>query len=169
MKPLMCFVLFCVCLMGVRSAQAQQSQTIPPVYLRLPEIPPFQMTTPSGKAFTDRNLNKKKPTVIFLFSVDCEHCMHETEDLIKHISQFKGTQVVMMTPFSYDEMVAYYKGYSIQRYKDVITMGSDSTRRLNYFYQMHYFPGLYVYRNNHIVFHHEGTLPVDSLLHYLKP
>jgi len=161
--------LFCFLAMTVAcSAQGQADSQRPPVYLRFPSVPPFSMTAASGKVFSNKDLRKNTPTLIFLFSVDCEHCMHETEDVIKHIDEFKGTQIVMITPFKYNDMMSFYKGYGISKYPN-ITMGSDSTRRLNMFYDMHYFPGLYAYNSkNHIVFHFEGTVAADSLAYYLK-
>ncbi|GAA4304415.1 peroxiredoxin family protein [Compostibacter hankyongensis] len=155
-------------LTGGLQAQAQTSSgSHPPVYLRFPEIPPFSMTQPDGSVFTNQDVQKRTPTAIILFSVDCEHCMHETEDIVKNIQKFKGTQIIMITPFRYNEMTAFYRGYGIQKYP-LIHMGSDSTRRLNFFYDMRNYPGIYIYnRHNKIVFHHEGTAPVDTLLHYL--
>lgn len=145
-----------------------QSQSTEPAYLRYPGIPDFSMTTPSGKIFTNKDLDKNKPTLFFLFSVDCEHCMHETEKLTQNIDKFKGTQIVMITPFHHKDMVAYYRGYFISKYPE-ITMGSDTTRRLNLFFNMHYFPGLYVYKKGKLVYHFEGTQNIDTLVHYLKP
>lgn len=145
------------------------TDTRPPLYQRYPEVPPFSMVKAGGEVFTNRDLKKHTPTMIILFSVDCEHCMHETEDLTKNIDRFKGTQIVMVTRFRYEPMMSFYAGYGIGRYPNII-MGSDSTARLNSFYHLRYFPGIYIYnKDNQLVYNHEGTAPVDTLLHYLKP
>lgn len=150
------------------AAQAQ-SNTPEPGYIRFPEVPPFAMTLPSGKVFNNSELNRRKPTMIFLFSVDCEHCQHETKWITQNIRKFKGTQIVMITLFGHDEMTAFYRGYGIEHYPDIIKMGSDSTGRLNRFFEQRYFPGIYIYnKHNRLVFHHEGTAPVDTLVHYLR-
>lgn len=144
-----------------------QSSSQQPTYLRYPEVPPFAMTTPSGKVFTNKDLKKHKPVMIMLFSVDCEHCQHETQDITQHIDQFKGVQLIMITPANHAEMTAFYQGYGIGRYPGVITMGTDSTRRLNMFYRQAYFPGIYIYnKNNKLVYYHEGTAKIDTLAHY---
>lgn len=149
--------------------QAQINASSKPNYLRFPEVPPFAMTAAGGKVVTNKDLKRNKPTMIFLFSVDCEHCQHETKNITDNIKKFKGTQIVMITPFHYDEMMAFYKGYGIQRYPDIITMGTDSTRRLPMFYRQRSYPGIYIYnKKNQIVYHHEGTTPIDTLVHYLK-
>lgn len=147
--------------MATRSSQ--------PTYLRFPEVPPFAMTTPSGKVFANKDLKKNTPVMIFLFSVDCEHCQHQTQEITKNIARFKGSQIIMITPFGHDPMTAFYNGYGISHYPNVITMGTDSTRKLNMFYRQRFFPGIYIYsKNNKLVYHHEGTTKIDTLVHYLS-
>lgn len=163
-------IILCLglCLAVAPSCVQAQSAASEPTYLRFPEVPPISMTTATGQVFTNKDLKKHKPVMIMLFSVDCEHCQHETQDIAKHISAFKGAQVIMITPSRHDEMYAFYKGYGISKYPDVITMGTDSTRRLNMFYQQRFFPGIYIYnKNNHLVYYHEGTAKIDTLTHYL--
>ena len=160
----------CLCLAAAPCLVSAQSQSpaSEPNYLRYPVIPPISMTTASGKVFTNADIKKHKPVMIMLFSVDCEHCQHETQDITSHISQFKGAQLIMITPSAHSEMYAFYQGYGISKYPDVITMGTDSTRRLNMFYQQRFFPGIYIYnKDNHLVYHHEGTAKIDTLVHYL--
>ncbi|TAN14115.1 MAG: TlpA family protein disulfide reductase [Chitinophagaceae bacterium] len=167
MKRLFLLIMFCI-LLAPFYVQAQTASDVPG-YERFPEVPPFAITLPTGKVFNNSELKKHKPVMIFLFSVDCEHCQHETRDITKNIRKFKGTQIVMITLFKHDEMTAFYHGYGIEHYPDVITMGTDSTARLNMFYQQRYFPGIYIYnKHNKLVFHHEGTAPIDTLVHYLK-
>ena len=147
---------------------AQTAVSDQPLFLKYPTIPQFTITLSNGSSFTKANL-KKEPTLIMLFSVDCEFCKHETEELISHMGEFKNDQIIMVTPFRVDEMTAYYKNYNISKYP-VITMGSDPQRWLtSSFYSLKYFPGLYVYnRNQKLVYHFEGSQKIDTLVHYLN-
>lgn len=146
---------------------AQSVNSDQPLYLKYPTVPQFTITLPNGTSFTKANL-AHKPTLIIIFSVDCEYCKHETEELIKHIDEFKNDQIIMVTPFHVDDMTAYYKNYNIAHYPQ-ITMGSDPQRWLtSSFFALRYFPGLYVYNKKQaLVYHFEGDQPVDTLLHYL--
>lgn len=147
------------------SAQSTASEAN---YLRYPEIPPISFTAAGGKVFTNKDLKKHKPVMIMLFSVECEHCQHETQEITEHIDAFKGAQILMITPFKYDEMYAFYRGYGIGKHAGTITMGTDSTRRLNMFYHLRFWPGIYIYnKDNRLVYHHEGTTKIDTLVHYL--
>jgi cytochrome oxidase Cu insertion factor (SCO1/SenC/PrrC family) len=167
MKQLFFSSLLCL-LLAPLLANAQSS-SVEPGYLRFPEVPPFAITLPSGKEFNNSEIKKHKPVMIILFSVDCEHCQHETKEITKNIKKFKGTQIVMITNFKHDEMTAFYKGYGIQHYSDIIIMGTDSTFRLNFFYQLRFWPGIYIYnKHNKLVYHNQGTTHIDTLVHYLK-
>ena len=152
------------------AACAQDNVGDQPLFLRYPTIPHFTVITADGKSFTEKDLKKNTPTLIFLFSVDCEHCHHETEDIVQHIHQFKGTQILMVTHFPVNDMTQYAHDYHLDQYPRIITVATDEKRWLLSFYRLHFFPGLYIYNaNNQLVYHAEGTRPVDTLLHYLKP
>ncbi|MCL6523856.1 MAG: peroxiredoxin family protein [Thermoflavifilum sp.] len=141
-----------------------------PLFLRYPTIPHFSVITASGKTFTEKDLKKNTPTLIFLFSVDCEHCHHETEDIVNHIKQFKGTQILMVTHFPVNDMIQYAHDYHLDQYPHIITVATDAKRWLLSFYRLRFFPGLYIYNQyDSLVYHAEGTRPADTLLHYLNP
>jgi|SRR5690625_1158426 len=170
MKRLL-FALSILCFMAMPALSlAQANSQSKPKYERFPEIPPFKFTSAGGDVFTNNDLEKGKPTMIFLFSVDCSHCQHMTRQITENIKKFKGTQIIMITPFKYKQMYAYYRGFGIQKYPDIITMGSDSTRALNMFYEQRYYPGIYIYnKKGSIIYHTEGDVGIKTILAYLKP
>jgi cytochrome oxidase Cu insertion factor (SCO1/SenC/PrrC family) len=165
-----CLLTVVTWLISGTAACAQDNTGDQPLFLRYPTIPHFTVITADGKSFTEKDLKKNTPTLIFLFSVDCEHCHHETEDIVQHIHQFKGTQILMVTHFPVNDMTQYAHDYHLDQYPRIITVATDEKRWLLSFYRLHFFPGLYIYNaNNQLVYHAEGTRPVDTLLHYLKP
>ncbi|MBX6379496.1 MAG: redoxin domain-containing protein [Thermoflavifilum aggregans] len=167
---MVCIAMLAVVLASGFSASAQDNTSDQPLFLRYPTIPHFSVITADGKTFTEKDLKKNTPTLIFLFSVDCEHCHHETEDIVQHIKQFKGTQILMVTHFPVNDMIQYTHDYHLDQYPKIITVATDEKRWLLSFYRLHFFPGLYIYNSRQeLVYHAEGTRPADTLLHYLKP
>lgn len=147
----------------------QASQDNQPLFLKFPTIPQFSVIRQDGSAFTNEDFRKNQPILIFLFSPDCEHCQHETRQIQKNISRFRGTQILMVSPFGMPSMQSFYKTYQIAKYPE-ITMSNDPKRWLFTFFLLHNFPGLYVYnKKKQLLFHTEGTTPVDTLLRYLNP
>src|SRR5215831_15586388 len=89
---------------ALTSFSQQDSVTLAP-YQRFPTVPPFQLlNTDSSSYFTKKDLKKNKPVLIMLFNPDCDHCKHETEEIIKNIDQLKDVQIVMATMMGFDAM-----------------------------------------------------------------
>ncbi|NIG57027.1 peroxiredoxin [Chitinophaga sp. Cy-1792] len=162
------FLLLSICMPMLLKAQFNQAAAnAKPPYLQYPVIPTFKFTLPDGNTITKRDL-KRENTLVFVFSVDCDHCKHLTEEVIQNMDKFKKYQILMVTPFQVAQMKEYYEHYNIAKYPN-ITMVSEPTRQIMYFYDLHFFPGLYIYTaKDKFVKGFEGSAKVDSLLYYLK-
>jgi thioredoxin-related protein len=91
-------LLIILCFISIVTFSQQDTSLI---YLRFPTIPPFKLTkVPDSTVFTKDNLKKKKPTIIMVFSPDCEHCQEMTKQITANIHLFKKAQIVMATPLS---------------------------------------------------------------------
>ncbi|WP_177192416.1 peroxiredoxin family protein [Chitinophaga arvensicola] len=149
-------------------AQTPANSSTKAPYLQYPIIPAFPLSLVDGNTITKNDLKKNEKTMLFIFSVDCDHCKHLTEEVLKNIDKFKKTQIVMITPFKVEQMKEYYDQYKIKNYPNII-MASEPTRQIMYFYDLHYFPGLYIYdKKQQFVKGFEGTAKLDSLLFYLN-
>jgi thiol-disulfide isomerase/thioredoxin len=143
-----------------------QNDSIPQApYKRFPTVPPFKLLlTDSSTHFTKEYLAKKKAVMIMLFSPDCEHCKHETEDIIKHIDAFKKVQIVMSTTLPFDKMVDYYNKYDLKRFDNII-VGKDLNYLLPVFYDIHNLPFLSFYnKKKELISVFEGALSIEKVL-----
>ncbi|MDQ2718469.1 MAG: redoxin domain-containing protein [Bacteroidota bacterium] len=140
------FILFAAILVSYNGfSQTPEAKKDTAVYLRFPTIPKFTVyKAPDSTAFSRDNLQKRKPTLFFIFSPDCGHCQHETEALIKDIKNFKNTQIVMITYLPYEEMIKFYKQYKIANYPQ-ITMARDTKFFFPVFFKVQNLPSLFVY------------------------
>ncbi len=137
------FVLLCLPTLlkaqsGHNHAQSNRRAALCPlqtVYLHRP----FQLTAYNGQVFTKNDLPKGKPTMVFLFSVECDHCAHMTEDILKNIDKFKKANILMVTPFKLERMKAWYDQYKIGNYPNII-MAAEPTRQIAYYYDLQNFP-----------------------------
>ena len=103
-----------------------------------------------------------------LFSPDCDHCKHETEELIKRMPDFKDVQIVMATPLPFDKMKEYYEHYGLGRFAN-IKMGQDEKFMLPVFFNMRSFPFLAFYnKKQELISVFEGSMPMDEVLTELK-
>ena len=147
-----------------------QSDSIPQApYKRFPTIPPFKLLLiDSSTHFTKDDLAKKKPVMLMLFSTDCDHCKHETEEIIKNIDAFKKVQIVMSTTLPFDKMLDYYNHYNLELFDNII-MGKDVSYLLPVFYDIHNLPFLAFYnKKKELISVFSSALPIDKAIEELK-
>jgi len=154
------FVILCACFSIAGFAQADTSL----LYLRFPFVPPFRIiTVPDSTVFTKDDLKKKKPTIIFIFSPDCEHCQHATKELTSHIGLFKKAQIVMSSPIEFSYLKKFYEEYKIADHSN-ITMGRDPTYYFGTFYHVRGFPRIFVYdKKGDFIKGFEGSVPMETI------
>ncbi|MEO6290576.1 MAG: redoxin domain-containing protein [Ginsengibacter sp.] len=152
-----------LCIVGFSQASNDD-----PVYLRFPVIPKFTVyKAPDSTAFTREDLKKRKPVVFVVFSPDCEHCQHETEEMLANIKKFKNTQIIMVTYLPYEEMIAFYKNYKIADYPQII-MARDTKYFFPVFYKVRNLPSIFVYdKNGDFKKSFEGSVKIDSVISLL--
>lgn len=136
-------------LFSVSISFAQVAKDNLPAYMRLGKIPGFNMIlAPDSTAYGSKNLSSKKTTILFVFSPDCDHCVHATEDLLVKYKTFKNTQIVMVTPLN---MFWYLKKFQLQHELSkypAIKVGWDKNNFFVPFYDMKTYPGVFVYDKN---------------------
>lgn len=134
------------------------------LYLRFPTIPPFSIIKiPDSTRFTKDDLSRKRPTLIMVFSPDCEHCQNMTKQLVANIGLFKKAQIVMTSPLDFWYIKKFYEEYGIANCP-VITMGRDPSYMLGTFYKVRSFPKIYLYdKKGNFVMSFEGEVPIERI------
>jgi thiol-disulfide isomerase/thioredoxin len=133
------YTFFCSILFG------QTAVITEPAYKRIPTIPPFNLVlVPDSVAFTKADLKTKKPVVIMIFSPDCDHCLHATENLIANINMYKKVQIIMVSSLSFGSIQKFSKNLELDKYPN-IKVCYDASRFLGSFYEIKSFPSIYLY------------------------
>jgi thioredoxin-related protein len=156
-------------LLFVLPSFAQTEAKPEPPYKRFPSVPPFKLLlTDSSTIFTKEDLSKKKATMIMLFSPDCDHCQHETEQIILHKEAFEKVQIVMATIAPFDKMLSFHNKYDLKRF-DNIVMGKEINYVLPTFYNIRNFPFLAFYnKKKELISVFEGSMPIQKIVEELK-
>ena len=151
------------------SSSTQQEEVTLPPFKRFPTVPPLKLLLlDSTSYFTKNDLKKNRPVLIIVFNPDCEHCKHETEEIIKNIDSLKNIQIVMATIMSFDLMKSFYEEYDLQRFQNII-VGKDVQYTLPSFYQMHFMPYLAMYnKKGNLLATFEGSMKMEDLIHTFK-
>jgi thioredoxin-related protein len=121
------------------------TEPLAPAYIRIPSVPPFNITiAPDSISFTKENLKKKRATIIVVFSPDCDHCVQSTADLITNYERFKKVEIVMATALSFQQVKKFYTNLKVADYPN-IKVGEDKSYFLGTFFEVRSFPAIFLY------------------------
>ena len=134
------------------------------LFKQFPTIPPFSITrVPDSTKFSKADLVKRTAVLFIEFSPDCEHCQHETKELIKNIELFKKVQIIMISPLEYSYINRFYQEYHIADYPNII-MGRDDAYFLGTFFHIKSLPAIYLYdKKGHLIQSFEGSVAINKV------
>ena len=104
-------------------------------------------------------------TLVIFFSPSCEHCKHQTSDILAEIGKFKDIEIVMATYQPFDEMKAFYTYFRISDHPN-IKLGRDEKYTLPGFYRnMQSLPYLALYdKKGNFITTFQGNQKVSTLM-----
>src|SRR6476661_3973454 len=103
-----------IALLFVMLQASAQPDTARAPYLRFPGVAPFQILLgDSATMYNKSKLPSKKPVLLMVFSPDCSHCQHETEELVAKRKQLQNVQIVMITLHPLWMMNDFVKKYNL--------------------------------------------------------
>lgn len=161
MKKIFLFLL----LLPVAGIAIAQNDSIKAPYLRFPNFPPVKLLLPdSASHFTKQQLDKKKQVMLMVFNPQCDHCQHETEELVKNIDKFSNIQIVMSTTMPFDSMYNFRERYKLAEHNNII-VGQDFQYFLPSYFMLRNLPFLAFYnKKKELISVHEGSLPIPAIL-----
>ncbi len=165
MKKIFLFLI----LSGISGELWAQTDSVEAPYKKFKSFPPVKLLLPdSVSMFTKDDLPRKKAVMLMLFNPTCEHCRHETEDIIKHIDQFENVQIVMATSMPFDSMRVFRERYELARYKNIVVSQDTHFFLLTYF-MINRLPFLAFYnRKKELISVNDGPMSIEKMLEELK-
>jgi thioredoxin-related protein len=153
---------------GLSSLHAQTATATQPSapYLRFPTVPPFKiLKVDSSGYYTKDDLKKNRLTLVMFFSPTCEHCKHQTEDILAAPDQFKDVEIVMATYQPFVEMKDFYNYYRIGDHAN-IKLGRDEKYMLPGFYSnIQSLPYIALYdKKGNLITTYQGNQKVTTLM-----
>ncbi len=163
-RSLLAFLSLIFC----KSVLFAQPNIIDPPYKRFPEYPPVKILLTDSSHFSKNDLAKKTPTWLMMFNPSCSHCQHETEELVKHIDDFKKIQIIMVSSMNMDSIIKFRDQYHLTDHKNIV-VGQDTDYFLFSYYQNHNLPFHAFYdKKRQLIKVFEGSAPIDSIKEMFK-
>jgi hypothetical protein len=146
-----------------------QNDSLQPPYKRFPFFPPVKLLLPDSTSyFTKQDLDKKKAVMVMVFNPQCDHCQHETEELVKNIDKFSDIQIIMSTSMHFDSMLHFRERYQLAKYSNIV-VAQDFQWFFATHYMLHNLPFLAFYnKKKELISVFEGSLPITAILEVFK-
>ncbi len=151
----------------VRFTLMAQPGTAP--YTKTKNFPPINLLLPDSIThYTRDDLPKDRSVLLVLFSPMCEHCKHETEEMIKHIDEFSKTQILMVTSLPFDSMLTFIDRFQMKNYPG-ITVAHDPHFFLIPYFNLSNMPFMAFYnKKKQLISVHEGSWPIENVIAEIK-
>lgn len=157
-------------LLGLAFRSVAQQNPLPDApYKKHPFFPPAKLLLPDSSSwFTKADLPKKKPVMLVLFNPKCEHCQHETRELVAQIDRYKGIQIVMATTAPFEDMKKFREEYGLSGLSNV-TVGWDNSFFLPVYFDIHNLPFHAFYnKKGELISVFNGSMTVEKTLAELE-
>ena len=96
-------------------------------------LPSFQLEGDSLVSLSSKSIDAGKPFIVFLYNPNCPYCRAETEDILKHFSEFKNTRIYLITSYPYNFIRQYAEFYHLNKYPNIILARDSTSQVLKYF------------------------------------
>lgn len=107
--------------------------------------------------------------MLVVFNPQCDHCQHETEELIRNMDKLKNVQIVMATSSPFTDMKDFIEKYKLAQYKNVVVTQDTDFFLLN-FYMLHNLPFHAFYnKKKELISVAEGSMTIEKILAVLFP
>lgn len=163
-----CLSFFAAVLFFIAAFGQTDDTRIPP-YKRFPTLPPIQiLLSDSSTIYTKAQIPAGRPVLFMLFSPDCSHCQHETEELKAHMDELKNVEIIMITFHPLWMMKDFIAEYGLKDYPNVV-VGKDVNYITMGFYELHNLPYLAMYNaKGNLIEGFEGSLPIPKVIEIFK-
>ncbi len=131
-------------------------------------LPNFKFYNLLNLPFTNDSLITKKNSLLLFFNTACEHCQSETEHIIKNISSFKNTNVLLISSQVKKDILLFDSTYQISNYP-LLHLLHDNDSNFYKIFGTTLVPTAVIYStNNQFVKKISGEIKIETIISLLK-
>lgn len=131
-------------------------------------LPNFKFYTLANIPFTNDSLITKKNSLLLFFNTTCEHCQYELEAIIKNISNFKNTNVLLISSQAKKDIALFDSTYQISNYP-LLHLLHDSDGNFYKIFGTTLVPTVITYNtDNQLIKKISGEIKIETIISLLK-
>jgi thiol-disulfide isomerase/thioredoxin len=131
-------------------------------------FPNFQFIKPNGEPFTNQNLQKGKPIIVFFFDPDCDHCQKQADWIAASPESFKNAQLLWVSTADADAINIFHKS-RFGRYPYPVYFVKDKNYKFDSIFGYSVAPTILIYSSTgQLQKSFKSEVAVSELMKYLK-
>lgn len=134
---------------------------------KIKKLPNFSFYDLKGKKFGADQVKYDKYLTIVYFDPSCEHCIAQTEAMIKQWAKFKHTKMIWVS-ISDPEPIAEFKQKYFPKNNDIIFLSDKDLKVFTYFPDIIDTPTIMIYNKDKNRVAMLGETTVDKILQHYK-
>lgn len=162
MKKIIPYLLIFFYLVSFSTIKAQNKEGFAQTF------PNFQFVKPNGEPFTNQNLQKGKPTIVFFFDPDCDHCQKQADWIAASPESFKNAQLLWVSTAEPDAINIFHKT-RFAKYPYPIYFVKDKNYKFDSIFGYSVAPTILIYSSTgQLQKSFKNEVAVSELVKYLK-
>lgn len=113
-----------------------------------------------GELGTSQLINK--PTVLFFFNSECEHCQWEVNEVSKNLDLFNNNSLLFVSFEPRDEAIEFLQKHQLSQYY----LEASPDKVMSTFTGG--VPQTFIYKNDNLVKHFKGEVKIEAILNALE-
>ena len=145
----------------------QKKEATAEAEIRAESIPAIRLTSLSGDTFSLPQLSSGIVTVLIYFNSTCEICQMELKSIGERISEFDGSQILLVSSQEKAELEEFYNSHSLKNSPNVYWL-MDEEMDVAAHYGVHSVPAIFCYDSEgKLQGKFQGPVKVDLILEKL--
>ena len=138
-------------------------------YLKHPTLPAFMLQNPDSTSYFNMyDVRADRPTVLFFFAPDCDHCHITTKELLASMDSMKHADFYWFTYMPLTALRSFTAEHRLETYPNIHT-GRDYTFFFMKFYGAKTVPYLVIYdKNKKLVKLYDAAIKVPEVVKILQ-
>jgi thiol-disulfide isomerase/thioredoxin len=155
-----------ICFLGYKIVKKQtENEEIKSIKATLPKLEFYNL---DSTKFQNTVLKENFNHIFIHFNTECEHCQAEAQLIHENINAFKNAQIVMVTPNTPKEILAFTKQYGIAQHPEILVLWDKDYRFVDWFGSSP-FPSVYIYnRKQKLVKEYHGEVKIEAITKYIN-
>lgn len=131
-------------------------------------MPPIYFAMKDGSKIRNKDLGKKKNTIIMLFNPTCEHCQYQTNEFEKNVGILKNVNFLLIAAPGMTEYFPTFESFTHVSQYPSLRVGLDSCKYIEHVFTYTALPQINVYdKDNRLMKVFSGEVAVDSFKRYV--